>query len=169
MTDCYSCLFLRTPSIFAGLNNTFDLLTMAQINITELPLEYQKEVAEQIIFISAFLGGFSASILGTLITSKSDSKVLKALIVSSSLSAISFIVAVFAMTSIIMISTKGYPFIIDVNKTTFIRLVGTASFMVGLLALIIVVAMSGWMHSKRVGWITAVLGMIGLVLILLST
>jgi len=38
----------------------------------ELPLPYLKEIATQLIFISSFLGGFSATVLGTLILAKSD-------------------------------------------------------------------------------------------------
>ena len=135
----------------------------------ELPLSYLKEIASQLVFISVFLGGFSASLLGTLIISKTDNKIIKTLIVGTSLSAVSFIVAVFAMTKIVMLATPGYPFEVNEADTVFPRTVGVIAFFIGIFSLIFVVAASGWLHSKRLGYFTTMLGVIAFILILLAS
>lgn len=135
--------------------------------MTELPLSYLKELAEQIIFISAFLGGFSAAILGTLIVSDKKSKILKSLILGSSFSAVSFIVAVFAMTKLVIISIPGAPYELNNENINLPRIVGSISFFFGILALLFVISISGWLQSKKLGILTSIIGLIGLVLIFL--
>ena len=135
--------------------------------MTELPLNYIKELAEQIIFISAFLGGFSAAILGTLIVSDKKSKTLKILILGSSFSAVSFIIAVFAMTKLVMISIPGAPYPLSAESTNLPRLTGSISFFFGIIALLFVVGTSGWLQSKRLGIATSIISLIGLLLIFL--
>lgn len=135
----------------------------------ELPLSYLKDLAEQMVFISAFLGGFAASILGTLIFANSDQRILKVMIAGAALSAISFIVTVFAMTNIIITSHPDYPLKIDPSDVNFGRLAGSICFFLGLLALIFVVACSGWVYSKRLGVFTTIIGILGVILVLLSS
>lgn len=134
----------------------------------ELSMTYLRELAIQTVFISAFLGGFSASILGTLILSENKHKVLKFLIIGTSLSAISFIVSVFAATQIIMISTEGYPLEVTDETTKMARIVIGLSFYLGVFSLIFVLATSGWVYSKGVGITTTILGIIGLILIFIA-
>lgn len=131
-----------------------------------MPIEYLNKLASQFIFISAFFGGFSASILGTLIISKSERKIVKYLILGSSLSSIAFIVSVFAMTKLVMVSTPGYPFDIEQISILYPRIVGIIAFMVGILSLIFVISLSGWMHSKRLGIATTSIGVVGFILFL---
>lgn len=133
--------------------------------MAELSIEYMNELAKQIIFISAFLGGFSATLLGTLILSKRASRVLKLMIVGTSLSAISFILSVFAMTQLMMITLPGYPFNLRISDTLFPRVGGTLSFFIGILSLLFVIAISGWMHSKKLGIFTTCIGVITIVLV----
>lgn len=134
----------------------------------ELSTTYLRELATQTVFISAFLGGFSASILGTLILSKNEHKILKYVIVGASLSAIAFIVCVLASTQIIMVTTPDYPFKLDKSELEFPRLVIGLSFYIGILALMFVLSISGWIYSKSVGITTTILGIIGLILIFMS-
>ncbi|MEL6558998.1 MAG: hypothetical protein AAFQ94_12490 [Bacteroidota bacterium] len=136
------------------------------MSMMEMPIEYLNKLASQFIFISAFFGGFSASILGTLIISKSERKIVKYLILGSSLSSIAFIVSVFAMTKLVMVSTPGYPFDIEQISILYPRIVGIIAFMVGILSLIFVISLSGWMHSKRLGIATTSIGVVGFILFL---
>ena len=131
----------------------------------ELSTTYLRELAIQTVFVSAFLGGFSASILGTLILSKNEHKLLKYVIVGTSLSAIAFVLCVFASTQIIMITTPDYPFEVDKSEFDLPRVVIALAFYIGILALMFVLSISGWIYSKRVGIATSVLGIIGLILI----
>ena len=135
----------------------------------ELPLAYIKEMASQIIFISVFLGGFSATILGTLILSQNSNKILKKLIVSTSLSAMSFIVTVFTMVQLTMLSIPGYPIETSYEDIMLPRIIGIVAFFIGLLSLIFVVSISGWLQSRKLGIVTTTIGIIGLILVLIST
>ena len=134
----------------------------------ELPLPYLKEIASQLIFISAFLGGFSAAVLGTLIISKSDKKTLKYLILGTALSSTAFIVSVMSLTKLVMIALPGYPFEVSSSDTLFPRLVGVFAFFIGIMASMFVISASGWMHSKRLGILTTIIGLIGTVFIFIS-
>ncbi|MEL7251631.1 MAG: hypothetical protein AAFZ63_06365 [Bacteroidota bacterium] len=124
----------------------------------ELPLPYVNELAKQISFISTFLGGFSLTLLGTLILSDKEGRLIRALIVSTAISSLAFVVAVMAMTQLTMISTEGYPFQVDMGQLNSSRTMGTLALFVGVLALMTTIAMSGWMRSKRLGIITTILG-----------
>jgi hypothetical protein len=138
------------------------------MEIQEIPLSYLKEIAKQLIFISAFLGGFSAAILGTLIVSTKSSKTLKYLILGTSLSALSFIVSVFAMTKIVMIALPDSPFNGNYEATIVPRTIGSIAFFLGIIALIFTISISGWTHSKKLGIATTTLGIIGLVLVFMA-
>lgn len=132
----------------------------------ELSIPYIHELASQTIFISTFLGGFSATILGTLIMAEQNTRLLKILIASSALAATSFIVCIFAMSQLFIMTIPGYP--LEVNHQIMVspRIIGIVFFMIGILALMVLIALSGWLKSKRLGWGTTVLGIIGLVFIL---
>lgn len=132
-----------------------------------LPLDYFNKLASQFILISAFFGGFSESILETLIISKSDQKIVSHLILVSSLSAITFIVSVFSMTKLFMISTSGYPFDDEGTSLLFPRLVGIIAFIIGIFSLIFVISLSDWMHSKRLGIATTTIGIVGVIFFLM--
>lgn len=145
------------------------MLTALQIQVTELPFDYLANLSKQIIFISTFLGGVSATILGTFIIAKDSRRLFKVLIAGISLSAVSFIVSIFSWTNIVILTSPGYPLEVSHADTVFSRNIGGITFVVGILALLSIVALSGWLHSKRLGIITTALGLIGMVLIALST
>ncbi len=133
----------------------------------EMSIEYLNKLASQFIWISAFFGGFAATILGTLIISKSDRKIVKFLILGASLSSISFIVSVFAMTKLVLISTPGYPLKIEEVSLIFPRILGVVTFLIGIMSLIFVISLSGWMHSKRLGIATTAIGVLGFIFFLM--
>ena len=92
--------------------------------MTKLANEYFRIVAEQLVFISVFLGGISATILATLIVNKSDNKLFKYMIVGLSLAAGSFIVAVFGMNKVLVILTPDSPYENPGEFIAYPRLVG---------------------------------------------
>jgi len=134
----------------------------------ELPLTYVKELASQIIFISVFLGGFSAAILGTLIVSNNNSKVIKIMILGSSISAVSFIVTVMSMTQVFMMTLPGYPEEVSFESTSLYRIIGFFIFLVGIISLLFVISVSGWVKSRKLGIATTVVGVLGLLLTFFS-
>lgn len=134
--------------------------------MNELPLLYVKELASQITLVSVFFGGISASLLAAWLRLKSDDKKIKVLVVATTLSAVSFMVAVVAMIQVIMIVTPGSPIKVD---TDFSRVLGGLFFMLGMFSLLFVLSYAGWLHSRRVGMVTTVLGGIGALLMLMLT
>lgn len=131
--------------------------------MNELPISYLKVLAEQIGFISVFLGGISATILGTLIVLKKDSKIFNWMIILLSLAAVSFIVAVFGMNKIQMVLTPDYPN--PDHSIFYARIVGSISFLLGIYSLITVISLSGWLQSKKIGILTTSIGLIAAFLI----
>lgn len=132
----------------------------------ELPLPYINELAKQVVFISSFLGGFSLTLLGSLILSDRQGKLLNAVIISTAISALGFILAVVAMTQLIMISTEGYPFAVDSQKLFTGRLTGTLGLFIGIISLMVTIALIGWVRSKKLGIITTIIGTLTLFAVL---
>ena len=137
--------------------------------MVELSLPYLNALAAQLIFISAFLGGFSAAILGTLIVSKNSTRTLRALVLSTAFSATAFIVTVFSMTQLVMLTTPGYPLEVNQSDLALPKMVGFISFYLGIIALMTVVAISGWLQSKRLGIATTIIAVTGMIVILITT
>lgn len=137
--------------------------------MTELPIEYFKILAEQLVFISVFLGGISATILGTLIVVKNDKKVFRFMILFLSLAAVAFIVAVFGMNKVQLILAPDSPYQNSTELLYYPRLIGGLSFYLGIYSLLTVISLSGWLNSKKIGIITSVIGIIAGILIFTLT
>jgi hypothetical protein len=133
--------------------------------MTDLPVEYFRILAEQLAFVSVFLGGISATILGTLIVVKNDRKVYKIMILGLSLAAFSFIVAVLGMNKVMMILAPDSPYNNQSELLFYPRLVGGLSFYIGIFSLILVISLSGWLKSKKMGVITSAIGIISSILV----
>ena len=139
------------------------------MEMMELSNEYLNSLAQQLIFISAFLGGFSATILGTLIVSDNRSKYFRIMVVSSALAAMCFVVTLFGMTSIIFQTTDGYPLAVDTPGLVVIRLIAIFTMLIGLISFTVCIASSGWLISKKIGRFTTAIGVIAFILIVLMS
>lgn len=137
--------------------------------MNELPEDYFKFIAEHLAFISVFLGGISATILGTIILHKKESKILNAMIIGLSLAAVSFIVAVIGMNKIQVILEPNYPFYGKEGLLDFPRLVGVLSFYIGIFSLLTVIGLTGWMKSRKIGVFTAAIAIISGILVFFLT
>lgn len=133
----------------------------------DLPLEYWNKLANQILFISALLGGFSLAIIATLLVNKESNRITTNIFRSSALSSAFFLVTIFAMTKIVLMTTPGFPFEVKSGDMIVPRILGTIAFFLGIVSLIVIIALSGWTKSKRMGRFTTILGGIALILILL--
>ena len=132
----------------------------------ELSLPYINELAKQVAFMSSFLGGFALTFLGALILSEQESKLLRTMIISTATSALAFIVAVVAMTQLIMISTEGYPFEVDQKSLMSSRITGALALFIGIFSLMFTIALSGWMRSRKLGIITTIIGVLAIIAVL---
>lgn len=133
--------------------------------MTEISIEYLKNLAEQLILISVFLGGISTTILGTIITHKNDSKIFKLMILGLSLAALSFIVTVIGVVKIQLVLTPDSPYQNKDEILMYPRIVSGISFYIGIFSLITVISLSGWMNSKKIGLFTTAIGVISGILI----
>ncbi|BDD05495.1 hypothetical protein [Aureibacter tunicatorum] len=125
-----------------------------------LSLEYLNGLANQILLISSLLGGFSIAIVSNLLTDKTKGQITNRIFQVTTLAAGSFLVSVFAMTKIVMMTTKGYPENISSETLETSNIIGSISFLLGITFLCFVIVLSGWTKSKQLGIFTTIVGII---------
>ena len=133
----------------------------------ELPNAFLREVGIQSLLIGVFLGGISVSILGNLIVSDNNGKLIKVLIIGLSISSLSFLLTIISSFELILILTEGWDE--DVNSQVLGRTMRPIwmSFYLGLFSLICVISISGWLKGRKLGIITTILGIITLLFLIL--
>lgn len=135
----------------------------------EITLEYWNTLANQTILISSLLSGFSIAVVANLLVSDNKDKLTNMILISATLSAGCFLVTVFATIQISMITTPGGSLKEVVASDFFIpRLIGMSTFMIGLFSLTIMISLSGWTKSKKIGIFTTVVGVLTLLLIFVT-
>ncbi len=135
--------------------------------MTELTSEFWNTLASQLILISTLLGGFSFSNMYIIEGTKADSKLKSSLFKALTLACAGFIISIFAMTNIIMRTTQGYPFETTNTDLLLPRIIGTASFLVGLISIIYAIAISGRIKDYNSKRFSLIVGIIAFILILL--
>ena len=136
----------------------------------EITLDYWNELAKQMILISSLLSGFSITVVANLLVSDKNNKLFNRILKTATLSAGCFLVTVFAMVQISMLTTPG-GFIKNITENDFIvpRAIGLITFMIGLISLSAMISLSGWTKSKSVGIYTTVIGILTLLLTFATT
>jgi len=134
-----------------------------------MSLEYWNSLANQVILISALLSGFSIAIVANVIVSDNKNKYVDRILKTATIAAGSFLVTLFAMTKISLLTTPGgYMKNITENDFMMPRIIGIITFMIGLFALSALIGYSGWIKSKKIGIFTTIVGGVTLLLILLT-
>ncbi len=67
-----------------------------------------------------------------------------------------------------MTTTGGYSENVVANDFALPRIIGSLTFMIGLLSLTAMISLSGWTKSKKVGRFTTTIGVLTLILILVT-
>ena len=134
----------------------------------EITFEYWNKLATQTVFISSLLGGFSILVIANLLISDLNTRLSKYIMVFATLAASLFLVSIFAWTSVMMMTTVGYPNKVVNNDLTFHRTLGAFTFLLGTISLIAMISSVGWVKSKTMGRITTIIGALSLILILLT-
>ena len=135
----------------------------------EITLEYWNELGKQTLLITSLLSGFSITVVANLLVSDKNDKLNNRILKSATLSAGCFLVSVFAMVNIVMTTTPGgYIKNISLNDFQIARIVGMLTFMIGLISLSTMIALSGWTKSKKVGQFTSIIGILTLILIFIT-
>ena len=135
--------------------------------MVEITFEYWNKLSGQIITISSLLGGFSIAIIANLIVSDVNTRLLRYIMIASTLAASFFLVTVFAMTKILMMTTDGYPMKIISSNLILPQFVGAISFFLGVFSLTTLISLAGWTKSKKLGRVTTTIGILAILLILI--
>lgn len=131
-----------------------------------LPSSYLAEMARQVAFISAFLGGFAATFLATLLVANPTRKSADWSIGCSAVAASCFVVAVIAsVTQTVVLHPDAPANVTAGSSIDTARIVGTLGFGFGVYALLGSVGVSGWIRSRRMGLVTSVAAGAGAILV----
>ena len=137
------------------------------MHVVEISLDYWNKLADQMIVISSLLGGFSIAVVANFLVSDTNTRLLRNTMKAAVLAAGSFLVSLFAMTNILMMTTDGFPREITEGDLIVPRIVGVMTLFLGIISLIAVISLAGWTKSKNMGRFTTIIGVLTLLLILL--
>lgn len=134
-----------------------------------VPLEpdYLTAIASQLGAVSAFFGGFAATILALFLTVGGKSRGSLVASHASAVAAVSFIIAVMASTALIAIAHPDAPPATAARSTVAIRPLLAISFAIGMAALLAAIAASGWSHSRAMGWTTSIIASVAIIAVFL--
>jgi MFS superfamily sulfate permease-like transporter len=130
---------------------------------------YISDVSAQIGSLSAFLGGFAATFVATLLTMQRADRLMTATITLAVISAVAFIVAVTASTMQVAIYHPDGPPFLDDFPAARIRTTMLLAFLVGTLTLLAGLGCSGWIRSSQLGWITTFVSAFGAATVIVLT
>jgi len=131
-------------------------------------LDYLNTISNHLILTSSLMSGFSIAILANLLTYKAENKMVTYVFKLTSLAAGCFLITVFALTKIIKMTTKGYKYKTTVEDFVFIGNLTSITFIIGIITLSAVIALSGWIRSKKTGIFTTIVGLLTLFFILIT-
>jgi len=133
--------------------------------MTELSPAYLSALAVQLGSLSAFLGGFSATFLATLLTLRARNKIASMSIGFAVSAAVAFIVTVVASTALVAMLHPDAPQTVSLVASGGARVLLTLGFTVGLYTLLVSLALSGWCRSKGTGLTTSIAAGLGIALV----
>ncbi|MEM6476631.1 MAG: hypothetical protein AAF687_10735 [Pseudomonadota bacterium] len=137
--------------------------------MVQLTPGYAIAVAEQLSFVSAFLGGVSATILITIVVFASPQKSVSWIVGASALSACSLLTAVVASWRIIILFSPETPVTAPDSLIAILWAAMLLGYSIGFLSLIACIGMAGWIRSKKTGWITTAMAILAALFFMSAT
>jgi len=137
--------------------------------VTELDPKYIIAVAEQLSFVSAFLGGISATILVTIIVFASSKKSVNWIVSSSAIAACSLLIAVVASWRLLIILNPNFPMQVGQGIVKILWVGMLSGYSLGFLSLLASIGLSGWIRSKRDGIITTAIAIVAMLFFVFAT
>jgi len=137
--------------------------------MTQLNPKFIVAVAEQLSFVSALLGGISATILVTIVVFISSKKSVNLIVSSSALAACSLLVAVVASWRLVIILHPEFP------KTVSMPIVQSLwngmlfGYSIGFISLLFSIGSAGWLRSKKAGIITSTIASVAVLFFIFVT
>lgn len=139
----------------------------SSVAMQTLSNSYLAEISHQIAFLSAFLGGFSATFMATLLVVASSKRIAGWVVGSAATAACSFVVGAVASVTLTIGLHPDAPSNIAIGASSgTARIVSTLGFGIGVIALLTSVGLSGWIRSRQTGIATSAVSSISLVLVL---
>jgi hypothetical protein len=135
----------------------------------ELNVKYIVAVAEQLSFVSAFLGGVSATILVTIVVFTSQKKSVSLIVGSSALAACSLLIAVIASWRLIILLHPELPKSVDMGLVNILWIGMLFGYGLGFLSLLSSIGLSGWLRSKKTGIITSSIAIVAMIFFIFAT
>jgi hypothetical protein len=133
--------------------------------MNDLAPGYLSALASQVGALSAFLGGFAATFLGTLLALQVRGRIGSWAIGFAVVSSAAFIVAVVASTALLAVLHPQAPEVVRAGSAGGPRAIMTLCFGVGLYALLASLGVSGWTRSRGTGLTTSLAAGLGVVLV----
>jgi len=122
---------------------------------------YISALAAQFASLSAFLGGFAATFLATLLTLGHQGRLMTITIGFAVTSSVSFIVTVVAATMLTAVLHPEAPRFMADATASAPRAIMSLGFALGALSLLASLGCSGWTRSRAIGWITTTAALVG--------
>ncbi|MDT0594960.1 SMP-30/gluconolactonase/LRE family protein [Glaciecola petra] len=137
--------------------------------MTQMNPKFIVAVAEQLSFVSAFLGGVSATILVTIVVFTASKKSVSWIVASSALAACSLLVAVIASWRLIILLHPEMPRLTDTGLVETLWKGMLLGYGIGFFSLLVSIGLTGWLRSKRAGMITSTIAVIAVLFFMLAT
>ena len=125
-------------------------------------------ITEQLILLSAFLGGFSATFLAAILLFNPKHKVANWAVNLSAISACSFVVCATSSVALVnglQVSSEELEQSIVSLKVA--RIVSGLSMAIGLISLLASIGLSGWFRTKSCGITTTISSVIAIIIVLI--
>ena len=135
----------------------------------ELTSSYILAVAEQLSFVSAFLGGVSATILVTIVVFTAPKKSVNLIVGSSALAASSLLIAVIASWRLSILLHPDLPTSVEQSIIMVLWSGMIIGYIMGFIGLLTSIGLSGWLRSKQTGIITSSISVVAVLFFVLAT
>ncbi len=131
------------------------------MSLQKLPAEYLSDLARQFCFISAFLGGCSATFLGALLMTESKIRPVGEAIRTAALAAGAFTIAAISAAMLAAALHPNAPASVAENASILhARIVTVLFFLIGVCSFLVTIGISGFIHSRKTGIITLIISVI---------
>jgi len=135
----------------------------------EINAEFITLVAEQLGFVSAFLGGVSATILVTIVIFVDPKRSVSWIVGASALAACSLLIAVVASWRLILLLNTDLSSQVQVDMIALLYRSMLLGYGVGFLSLITCIGLAGWIRSRKLGLITTAMALIAAAFFIFAT
>lgn len=133
----------------------------------DLSPAYLSALAIQIGSMSAFLGGFAATFLGTLLAVRAKGRIATVAIAFAAVSSVALIVAVLGSTGVFAALHPDGPGGSEaMAQVQWERSTMALSFILGVVSLLVSLGLSGWLRSRAAGLSTSIAAGVGVMFIL---